>query len=196
VGRDETRRGRAGLATRAGPFEQLTGGAAVWRRTNPFYGLDEDRGEVWLGVSRDLVPGLRAEVHGSMSEVRFGSIDDRAGLFGATLTYDTRIEPSFPRNAVLLSAGWDVLDSRQYGTVGRVRADLRGFVGLLRQSVLCLRIQYAGAGGALPAYERVLVAERARCGPSAGQLLGRQPRRRDGGAADPLSSPFSIGRMD
>jgi outer membrane protein assembly factor BamA len=89
-----------------------------------------------------------------------------------------------------------VVAPRGKAAVHRVHADLRGFVGLVRQSVLSLRLQYAQSDGPLPLYERYLVG-------GAGTLRGYRPGSFSGdnmAAATaevriPLSSPLSVGKI-
>jgi outer membrane protein assembly factor BamA len=142
---------------RTGPFDRILGGAAVWERTNPFYEIDENREEAWVEASRQLVKGLRASGHAAYGEVSFGAIEENTFTYGADLTFDTRLDPVFPRNAVFASAGWERLDPSQSAPVNRFKADARAYRGLVGQSVLSLRVQYAGADGRQPDYARDLL---------------------------------------
>jgi len=71
---------------------------------------------------------------------------------------DTRGDPAFPGNAILLSAGWSALNFRSLPEhVNRYTADARGYLRLYRQSVIAARAQYVSADATLPPYERLLL---------------------------------------
>jgi outer membrane protein assembly factor BamA len=140
-----------------GPFDRIFGGVSVSARTNPFYDLDEDRRDAWVEVSRRLTGAVRAGGHAGFGHVRFGEIAENVVSYGADLTFDTRRDPVFPRNAVFASAGWERLQPATSASVNRFRADLRGYRGLIGQSVLSLRVQYDGADGPQPLYARNLL---------------------------------------
>jgi len=178
-----------------GPFDRIFGGVTVSERTNPFYALDEDRREAWVEASRQLAGHVRAAGHAEYGRVTFGALQENVVTVGADLSVDTRMDPVFPRNAVFASAGWERLDPTQSAAVNRFRAEARAYRGLIRQSVLSLRIQYAGADGAQPAYARSLLG-------GAGTLRGYQAGSFSGdnqlGASAeiriPLSSPMGIAK--
>ena len=180
---------------RGGPFDRIFGGAAVWERTNPYYELDEYRTEAWIEASRRLVKGLRASGRAAYGETRFGALAETTTAYGADLVFDTRLDPVFPRNAVYASAGWERLDPSQSAAVNRFEAEARAYRGLLGQSVLSLRVQYAGADGPLPDYARYLLG-------GAASLRGYRPGSFSGddllGASVelriPISSPMGVAK--
>lgn len=178
-----------------GPFDQLVGGVSVSGRTNPFYDLDENREDAWIGASRRLTDRLRAGGRFGFGHVRFGAIDERVVSYGADVTFDTRRDPVFPRNAVFASAGWERLQPTESASVNRFTADVRGYRGLVGQSVLSLRVQYEGADGPQPLYARYLLGGASslrgyRTGSFSGDnLLGATAELRI-----PLNSPMSFAR--
>ena len=180
----------------SGPFDQIVGGVSVSGRTNPFYEIDENRQDVWVGASRRLTDHLRAGGQIGFGHVRFGGIDENVISYGADLTFDTRRDPVFPRNAVFASAGWERLQPSTSASVNQFRADVRGYRGLVGQSVLSLRVQYAGADGPQPLYARNLLGGASslrgyRAGSFSGDnLLGATAELRI-----PLNSPMSFARM-
>lgn len=179
-----------------GPFDRIFGGVSVSGRTNPFYDLDEDRRDAWVEVSRRLTGALRAGGRAGFGHVRFGDIAENVASYGADLTFDTRRDPVFPRNAVFASTGWERLQPSSSAPVNRFRADLRAYRGIVGQSVLSLRLQYAGADGPQPLYARYLLggAESLR-GYHAGSFSGDSLL---GGTAElriPFSSPMNFARL-
>ena len=179
-----------------GPFDRIFGGVAVSGRTNPFYDLDEDRRDAWVEVSRRLTGALRAGGRAGFGHVRFGDLAENVVSYGADLTFDTRRDPVFPRNAVFASTGWERLRPMTSASVDRFKADLRAYRGLIGQSVLSLRLQYAGADGPQPLYARYLLGGASslrgyRVGSFSGDnLLGASAELRI-----PLSSPMGISRL-
>jgi hemolysin activation/secretion protein len=101
---------------------------------------------------------VRVGVDASRSTVSFGELDDRLWTFGTSAALDTRLDPAFPGNAVLLGAGWTALHFRQLpDRVNRYHADARGYLRVFRQIVIAGRAQYSAADATLPPYERLLL---------------------------------------
>lgn len=178
-----------------GPIDRLTASGAIWQRTNPFYERDEDRREIGVGASRAIGSHVRLGLQAAYANVRFGNVEERLGSYGGSVTLDTRQDPVFPRNAVYAEAGWTALRPSISQRVHRYRADVRGYKGLIGQSVLSLRWQYGGADGPLPLYERYLLG-------GAGNLRGYRAGRFSGDNMTaaaielrvPVSSPMGIAR--
>jgi hypothetical protein len=191
---------------RRGPFDRVFGGVSIWQRENPHYRLDDTRRDVWVGATKQIVKGLRAGWHARAGRVEFGALSDRVVIGGADLTVDTRIDPGFPRNAVLLKAGWEVVDptSRAISSQGpqspqspvnRYALEARGYLGVGGQRVLALGWEYERADGALPAYERVLLGGAGNLrGYRAGAFAGDNLMALSTELRVPLSSPLGISR--
>jgi outer membrane protein assembly factor BamA len=138
-------------------FDRVGGAAAIQRRRNPHYELDDDRREVSLGFSRQLADAIRLGLRGGVADVGFGDIDESLTQAGAELTLDTRLDPLFPRNAIFANAAWDWLDPSEGRAVNRFRAEAQAYAGLIGPSVFALRWQYGTSDRALPLYERFLL---------------------------------------
>ena len=178
-----------------GPLTHASGGAALSRRKNPCFGLDEDRTEAWIEGRRHLSRSVSVGVRAGLADVTFGALEDRLGTAGADLTLDTRADPVFPRDAVFASASWDVLDPRHSSSVSRYRLEARGYLGLIGQSVLSVRWQYGAATGPLPSYERFLLGGASTLrGFRAGSFSGDRLMAASTEVRVPLSSPMGIGR--
>ncbi len=141
----------------AAPFDRIFATVSASRRTNPFYEIDEEREEVAVDVSRRLGRYVRAAGHAGYAAVTFGGTAESTVAYGAGLTFDTRMDPIFPRNAVFASAGWERLDPDVSAAVNRFDAEARGYLGVFGQSVLALSVQFAGADGTQPDYARPLL---------------------------------------
>ncbi len=181
---------------RRGPVQRLTASGSIWRRTNPHFDRDEDRRDVAVGASRALGSLLRVGAQAGYASVRFGAIDERLASYGASVALDTRQDPVFPRDAVFAEAGWTALRPSVSRRAHRHHVDVRGYKGLLRQSVLSLRFQYAGADAPLPLYERYLLGGAGTIrGYRAGSFSGDNLMAGTVELRVPLSSPMGISRM-
>jgi hypothetical protein len=222
------------------PALRLTGGLATYRRVNPFFDAPDSRLEAnaraehaftsWLriaGTARTAHVAFSPRPFSSASTVEPGTAlrdeRDRHDAAGAELIVDTRLDPSFPRNAVYARAGFERLsfgasDATVGGLAGvggpegpplprdgsrsnaraaarRGTMDLRGYVGVGRP-VLGVRALFITSDATLPHSEQSLIG-------GADTLRGY----RTGVAADdnlaafsaelrmPLNSPLSFGRF-
>jgi outer membrane protein assembly factor BamA len=163
-----------------------------------------DRREEVRGEAERLITGwLRAGVTARVAQVHFGpAYDARHSAAGVTATVDTRIDPSFPRNAIHSKVGWERLffsdgpEGPPLPGSGRFRTDTRGFVGIGGSTVLALRGQYIRASSALPAAEQSLLGgsdsvRGYRTGHRAGDNLAAATIE----VRQPLNSPLSFGRV-
>ena len=223
--------------TPGAPALRLTGGIAAYRRVNPFFDAPDSRLDAHGRAEHAFTSWLRIGGTASTAQVSFSprpfssaaSLEpetalieerDRHDAIGADVTIDTRLDPSFPRNAVYARIGVDrvsfasddlagpvafseaavVHDAAPLGTDDRTHArrqtlDARGYVGIGRP-VLGVRALFLTSDTALPHSEQPLLG-------GADTLRGY----RAGYAADdnlaaisteirvPLNSPLSFGRL-
>jgi len=141
----------------SGPVRRLRAGAAAASRENPAYGLRDRRGEVSAEASGSIGRLLGVAARAAWADISFGEVRDRAVSYGASLTFDTRANPAFPRNAVFLSAAWIVVDPASGPAVNRCALDGRAYAGLLGSSVLALEVRSETTDRPLPVYERRLL---------------------------------------
>lgn len=181
------------FGSRAG--SRLLAGAGWSRRENPHFEIDDSRREVWGRVEHAFLPFLRAGAGGGLTDVTFGALDERYPWVGADVTFDTRLDPDLPRNAVFARVGWERL-SFDAGGVDRLRTDLRGYVPVFRRSVVAVRAQHARVSAPLPPFEQALVGG---AGTLRGWPFGHQAG--DNMAAGsielrvPFSSPLNVGTL-
>jgi hypothetical protein len=140
-----------------GPITCVATNVAIWNRENPHFDLDEQRVEWTARAERQFGKVFRTDVRTSQATVNFGDLDDRQWTFGADATFDTRHDPTFPRNAILAGTGWTGLHVEGLDRIDRYTTDLRGYLGVIGQAVLAARVQYAAASDTLPSYERLLI---------------------------------------
>ena len=149
---------------RTGPFSRLSAGAALSRREHPRFDVPDRRGQLWARAERALPGHLRVGGGWRWSDVSFGSpatpaldLDERMTTAGVDLALDTRVDPTFPRNAIYARAAWEHLDFDARPSRQRVTLDGRGYVGLVGSAVLGVRAFHGRADGPLPVYEQWLL---------------------------------------
>jgi outer membrane protein assembly factor BamA len=153
-----TRRGGLELEKNftSGPVTRVTVGGAVQRRTNPAFDEDDDRIRVWARAERAF-RSLRFGVTARWEDVTFGPLSNELRGIGADVTLDTRVNPAYPRNAILATAELERVSFTSGATLYRTRFDGRGYLGLFGQTVLGVRVLREGANGPQPAYFRPLL---------------------------------------
>lgn len=180
---------------RSGPVDRISADAGVGRRVNPHYEISDRRTSFNVRAESALQRWLRVGAGGGVDEVDFGGAADRIRRFGADVTFDTRVDPAFPRNAVHATFGWERLDF-DTGRAARRTADLRGYLGLFGQTVLALRGLSVTAGAELPPYEHNLLGGAANLrGYDAGYKASDNLAALSAEVRIPVTSPLSIGRF-
>ncbi len=185
-----------------GPVSRLEGGAGIVRREHPFFEVPDRRSEVWARAEKALPLALRVGGGVRWSDVAFGGAstpaletDDRLTASGVDLTLDTRVDPTFPRNAVYARAAWEHLDFASGPARQRTTLDGRGYLGLFGSSVLAVRAMHGRADGPLPPYEQWLLG-----GPSSvrgfrtGSFVGDRVAAGSIELRLPFSSPLRVGK--
>jgi outer membrane protein assembly factor BamA len=184
---------------RSGPLTRVDGAFGIWQRENPRFEVDDRRIEVKGRAEKEFATILRLSVDASRADVHFASaepLDDTLVTVGTVVAVDTRGNPTFPRNAIYLGAGWTGLHVNSQPAINRYNAEARGYLGVFRQIVLAGRVQYTGADATLPPYERLLLG-------GAPTLRGYSPGTFDGdemlvGSAElrvPITSVISGGQL-
>jgi len=140
-----------------GPISRVFSSFGIWNRENPHYDLDDQRVELKGRVERQFAHLVRVGLDASRSSVEFGTQNDDIWTLGANVVLDTRGDPAFPGNAIVLGAGWSELTVRGLDRINRYDADARGYLRLIGQPVLAGRIQYFYTDATLPPYERLLL---------------------------------------
>jgi len=177
-----------------GPFDRLLASGSIWRRTNPYYDVDDARVVVSARGEREIVRWVRAGGTLGWQRVSFPSglgNADHFGYGGADIVFDTRADAVLPRNAVYARAAWEHI-------VGANRADLeaRGYVGLFGQTILAIRGQRSSADQPLPPYLKPLLGGMSNLrGFEAGTAAGDNLVAASAEVIVPLTSPLSFGRF-
>lgn len=179
----------------AGPLTRVMIGAAVQRRTNPAYEEEDDRRRVWGRAERAIGP-VRLGATAGWQRVSFGPIEEDLKTMGADVAVDTRLDPAYPRNAVLATASWERVGFEDRDVLHRTRLDGRGYLGLIKQTVLAVRVMRDGANGPQPAYLKPLLGGWSNLrGFEAGAFIGDIVVAGSAELFVPLTSPLSVGRL-
>jgi outer membrane protein insertion porin family len=128
--------------------------------------------------------------------VTFGETREDFQSIGVDAIYDTRLDPVLPRNAVFATASVERLGFESRDAIVRTRIDARGYVGLIGQQVLVMRVLREDANHPQPDYLRSLLG-------GWSNLRGFEPGFQTGdtlvaGSLEwrmPISSPLSFGKV-
>jgi outer membrane protein assembly factor BamA len=178
-----------------GLITRIEVGGALQRKRNPAFDLDDDRKKLWVRAER-AVGFVRLGANAGWDRVTFDALEDTFRSVGADIALDTRIDPGYPRNAVWLSASWEQLTFDAGHTLHRTRLDGRVYVGLIRETVLAVRVTRDGASGAQPRYLQPLLGGWTNLrGFSAGRFVNDIVVSGSAELFVPLTSPMRVGKL-
>ncbi len=179
---------------KSGPLTRVLGSFGVAQRENPFYEVDDRRTEVNGRVERRLFRAVMLGADAGRTAIAFAGASDDFWTTAADARLDTRGDPAFPSDAVLLGARWNRLNLSS-GGIDRYTLDGRGYKRVYRQAVIAVHAQYDTANAPLPPYEQWLLGGDSLRGTRAGSFAGDT---RAFGSVElrvPFSSPLSTGRV-
>jgi hypothetical protein len=195
------------LAAPTEPVLRLRGSLAAYRRVNPYYEVPDTRLEARVRAEHAFASWLRVGAAARTARVDFGGGEsavlpgaiprsvDRHDAAGADVTLDTRLDPSFPRNAIQVTTGWERMRF-DAGSAGLWTTDARGYAGIGGSAVLALRSQFSLADSPLPLSEQSLLggADSLR-GYRSGHRAGDNLAALSAEVRVPVNSPLSFGRF-
>jgi outer membrane protein assembly factor BamA len=179
-----------------GPVSRLTAVGSWSSRENPGFDIDDERKEARAEIAVPIVrPQVQVAFGGGWSDVHFGDRKEYFATYGARLVVDTRTNPAFPRNAVVLNAGWKAFEPEIGPRVNRYHVDAQAYVGLIGSSVLALRGVSDTSSGPLPEYEKALAGGMSVLrGFRAGSFVGDQLAAGSVELRLPSHSPMNLGQ--
>jgi outer membrane protein assembly factor BamA len=180
---------------KSGPFTRVEFGGAVQRKKNPAFEENDDRRRVWARAERAF-GRLQAGGTVGWQHVSFKGATDTLRSAGADVTFDTRLDPWLPRNAVYATASVERLGIGSTGGTTRTTIEAQGYVGLVKQAVLVVRVRREDASRALPQYLQSLVGGWSSLrGFRAGSFVGDTMLIGSIELRMPLTSALSVGKL-
>lgn len=179
----------------SGPVTRVQLGATISRSTNPAFDEDDTRRRWWVRAERAM--GLvRVGGETGLQRVSFAGARDRFHYVSADATFDTRVDPVLPRNAVYVYVGWTRYRFADQTSVGRTHLDGRGYLGLMGQSVIVGRVLHDGASARLPPYLDSLLGGWSNLrGFRAGSFAGDRMLQTSLELRVPVSSPLNAAKL-
>jgi outer membrane protein assembly factor BamA len=169
---------------------------AVNRRVNPFFDVSDLRQQLRVEADHAVVPWMRVGAGATIANVDFGdAYEQRHIAAGPHVTFDTRIDPLFPRNAVHARMDWRHVDF-ETGSAGVFDTDARLYVGVTRRAIVALRGQFVRSDSPLPQAEQSLLGgydslRGYRTGHRAGDSLAAMSAE----LRVPISSPLRVSQL-
>lgn len=140
----------------AAVLSAVTAGAELTRTVHPAFDVPEERARLTGRLERRLATSGGVVIDGGRDRVTFAGRSDDVTRVGAELFVDTRLDPSFPRNAVWGRASIERLDVVT-GVRRRTRLDTYGALGLPFKAALTGRVFQVSSDGSLPPYEQTMI---------------------------------------
>jgi outer membrane protein assembly factor BamA len=190
---------RAGVELERSFHDQRTrAGVAFWvnQHENPAFDVPDLRQQVRFEADHAVVKWMRVGASARIAHVEFGDeYSARHTAGGPHVTFDTRVDPLFPRNSIHARIGWEAI-AFESGSAGQLTTDARGYIGLLRSTVLALRGQLVRSDGPLPEAEQPLLggADTLR-GYRAGHRAGDSLAALSAELRVPLTSPLRVSQL-
>jgi hypothetical protein len=101
------------------PISRVFSSFGIWNRENPHDEIDDQRIALKGRVERQFSHVVRVGLDASRSAVEFGTQNDDIWTLGTNVVLDTRADPTFPANAIVLGAGWSELNVRGMDRINR-----------------------------------------------------------------------------
>ncbi len=127
------------------------------RVRNPHFKVDDERVRGAAFVQFRVADPLWLLLQGTWDDVTFGELSQRLSVYGVSFRFDTRLDPAFAYDSILLTGSWEVLRPQGDATVNRFRLELAGHKTLIGQAVLAVRGYASFADRPLPEYERAVI---------------------------------------
>jgi outer membrane protein assembly factor BamA len=133
---------------------RLQFGGALTSRENPFYKIRDDRRTAWTRAEASA-GRFHFGATAALDHIAFDQTTETVKTVGADVVLDTRLDPLLPRNAVYVKGEVKRLFAEirtDTGALYRTKVDAKGYLGLVRQSVLAVRVVREDATETLSPY--------------------------------------------
>jgi outer membrane protein assembly factor BamA len=178
------------------PLRRIQAGGSLSRQTHPYFDEEDGRRRIFVAADSKAVGALRGDITAAWEHVSFGAASDRVARIGGGVTVDTRIDPVLARNAVFARLAVEHLSLRTAAGVNTIAIDLRGYLGLVGQTVLVVRGLRDDGDRPRPAYLRPMLGGTANLrGFHAGTAVGDTLTAASAELRVPITSPLSFGKL-
>ena len=183
---------------------RLQFGGALTSRENPFYKVRDDRRTAWTRA--EVSAGrLHFGATGTINHIVFDAADpvvkveETVKSVGADVVIDSRLDPLLPRNAVYVKGSVEQLFAEirtGTGALYRTKIDANGYLGLMRQTVLALRVVREDASEKMSPYFKSTLGGTANLrGFHAAEFVGDSLVAGSAELRVPMSSPMDVGKV-
>lgn len=174
---------------------RVRAGTFIQRRTHPFFHSNADRKRIWARGEWPIAGPLHAGTTVAWQSTSLLDRHDTARSAGADLALDTRVDPLFPRNAVLATTA---IERLQFPGISIVRTDLEanGYIGIYRGTVLALRARREDMSRPAPPYFKPILGGASNLrGFRAGTAIGDTLVAGSAELRIPLTSPLRMAKF-
>jgi outer membrane protein assembly factor BamA len=176
-------------------------GGALTSRENPFYNVRDNRRTSWAR-GETTAGRFHFGVTGALNHIEFDDVvklTDNVKSIGGDVVLDTRLDPLLPRNALYVKGSVERLfaDRRTSdGAFYRTKIDANGYLGLVRQTVLAVRVVREDATESVSPYFKSILGGTANLrGFHAAEFVGDTLVAGSAELRMPISPPIDVAKL-
>lgn len=177
---------------------RLQFGGALTSRENPFYKVRDDRRTAWTRAET-TAGRIHVGVTGALNHIAFDASQETVKSIGADAVLDTRLDPLLPRNAIYVKGSVEQLFAEirtDTGALYRTKIDANGYLGLIRQTVLAVRVVREDASERMSPYFKSMLGGTANLrGFEAAQFVGDTLVAGSAELRMPISPPIDVAKL-
>lgn len=176
--------------------DRIEAGGSISRRTHPYFDANDDRRRASVRVEKDLPARVRLGASSALEWTSLIGENLRASRAAVDAQIDTRLDPWLARNAFFGRVVWDLFDFDRASSARQLDMEAAGYIGLIGQSIVELRVHRVASNTSLPAPYRPLLggADSVR-GFKVGSAIGDTLATGSAELRVPLTSPLSVGKI-
>ncbi len=179
---------------------RLQFGGALTSREHPFYEVRDDRRTAWTRAET-RAGRLHFGVIGTLDHIAFNATEktvETVQTIGGDVVLDTRLDPLLPRNALYVKGSVDRMFAKirtGAGALYRTKIDANGYLGLISQTVLAVRVVREDASERMsPYFKSMLGGTENLRGFRAGEFVGDTLVAGSVELRTPFTSPIEVAK--
>jgi outer membrane protein assembly factor BamA len=177
---------------------RLQFGGALTSRENPFYKVRDDRRTAWTRAETSA-GRIHFGATAAINHIAFDTARETVKSIGGDVVLDTRLDPLLPRNAIYVKGTVERLFAEirtGTGALYRTTIDANGYVGLIRQATLAVRVVREDASEHMSPYFKSMLGGSANLrGFHAAEFVGDTLVAGSAELRIPTSSPIDVGKL-